>query len=309
MSEQETPPKPPKPKKADLKPIDLSALSWEDGKRAECLAEVYSRVTGDARMAIEWYRLSRKPKKRAAMAVRWSAVLLISASGLIPLFVEVFPIKGAPPFNPLITSLVVALAAALFGLDKFFNYSSGWMRYVKTDLALQGALGEFEFDWQIARAAWTTPEPTPGQLAEMLGRCKTFAATIKGIVADETNLWITEFQASMAQLGESVKAAEARVEAAEARRAEAAAQRGALNVSVKHNGETYAGQFRLRVDNDAQGKVYVGPNVALVDLPAGPHKLAAELTTSDGKKHVGEVSADVVPGKTSEASVTVAAPQ
>lgn len=305
----------------DLTAIDLNGLTWEAGTRAADLNEVYTRVIGETRTAIEWYQQSRKPKKRAAMALRASTVLLLSASGLIPLAVAIFPKPGARPFNGLIISFVVALAAALYSLDKFFNYSSGWMRYVKADLALQAALSEFEFDWQISRAAWTSSEPTSEQLSEMLDRCKTFAAATKAIVAEETNRWMTDFQASMAYLGESVKAAEARIEAvevrraeaeakrveAEAKRAEAEAQKGALNVSVKHNGQTYAGPFRLRVDNDPKGKVFPGPNAALADLRPGPHRLAAELTTSEGKKYVGELNFDVMAGKTCEASVTVGA--
>lgn len=286
----------------DLTATNLSQLTWEDGNRAECLTEVYKRVTQDAHDAINWYQLSRKPKKRAAMLLRWSTVLLLSASGLIPLVAEITP--GAKPINPLLISFVVALAAALFGLDKFFNFSAGWMRYVRTDLALRASLGEFEFDWQIARAAWGSAQPTPEQGAEMLARCKTFAAGIKAIVAEETNAWVAEFQASLAQLGESVKAAEARVEADAAKRAEAA-RTGALNVVVTHNGQTFTGPIRLRVDDDNQ-QVFVGPNLALVGLAAGPHKLAAEITV-DGKTHKGEFAADVVPGKTSDASVPVAA--
>ncbi|HEU0014943.1 MAG TPA: SLATT domain-containing protein [Longimicrobium sp.] len=290
----------------DLTSIELSELTWEEGKRATCLGTVYKAVAAKARTASKWYRDNRKPKQVMAMSVRWGAVVLLSASGLVPLIVEVLPVKGAPPFDPLVTSFMVALAAALFGLDKFFNFSSGWMRYVKTDLAVRNALDEFEFEWQIARSTWTASEPAPEQVADMLKRCQAFASRINALVTEETNVWITEFQASLAQLGESVKAAEARVEADAARRAEAAAQAGALNVSVKHNGNTHVGAFRLRVDNDPDGKVYVGPNLALVGLAPGPHKLQAEMEEG-GKLHRGEVSVDVVSGKTSQAEVEVVA--
>lgn len=292
----------------DLAAIKLGELIWDESSRGASITVVYDHATAGAQSAIDWYQVSRKPKKRAAMFLRWSAVVLLSASGLIPLASTLMDSSdnGPPLIDPLYTSLAVALAAALFGFDKLFNYSTGWMRYVRADLSLRTALSEFEIEWQIARAAWPTANPTVEQAAEMLGRCKTFTAQVNGIVAEETNLWITEFQATLAQLGESVKAAEARVEADTARRAEAAAQKGALNVTVKHDGQTYAGQFRLRVDNDQQGKVYVGPNVALIDLPAGPHKLAAEYSVG-GKVHRGEFSVDVVPGKTLEASVPVAA--
>lgn len=288
----------------DLTAIDLSKLTWEHGKRAECLAQVYADATNDARSAISWYQASRKPKKWMAMSLRWGAVLLLSASGLIPLIVQVFPVKGAPPLHPLATSFMVAMAAALFGFDKFFNFSTGWMRYVKTDLALRTALDEFEFEWQIARSAWTAPEPTPEQVADMLARARTFATKVNTIVTEETNVWITEFQASLAQLGESVQAAEARVQADAAKRAEAA-KTGALNLTVKHDGKIWAGPIKLQVGKEGSQDVS-GPTVALTELPVGPRRLAAEVFVG-GKLYRGEIAVDVVAGQTSRALLDVVA--
>lgn len=200
----------------NLSAIQLETISWEDGQRAASLTSVYTKVTDAARSASAWYQVNKKPKKGGAMFLRWGAVVLISVSGLLPLVSALLPPVGSPPskleINPLYTSLAVAVAAALFGLDKFFNYSSGWMRYVKTDLALRTAIGEFELDWQIARAAWGAAEPTLAQTADMLARCKAFAARVNAIESEETNLWIAEFQASLAQLGESVKTEKPREE-------------------------------------------------------------------------------------------------
>jgi hypothetical protein len=287
----------------DLTPEKLELLTWEDGNRAECLNAVYSHVTTDAEDAIRWYKQGRKPKKRWAILLRWSAVLLVSVSGLLPLFDQLFRESAEKVWiNPLYTSLAVAVAAALFGLDKVFSYSTGWMRFIKTDLLLRTALEEFELDWQLARLAWGGPQPTAEQASQMLARCKEFAAKINNIVSEETNVWITEFQASLAQLGESVKAAEARVAADTAKRHEAAKSVGALNVSVKHNGVTYAGEFKLRVNNEQSGN-YIG-TAALVGLKAGPNKVEAELTAG-GKKHRGEISFDVQAGKTTPLELPV----
>jgi hypothetical protein len=290
----------------DLTPEKLEDLTWEEGNRAECLKQVYAHVVKDAKDAIDWYQAKRHPKRRRAMFLRWSAVGLLSLSGLLPLIDQIFrsdPAKGW--INPLATSLAVALAAALFGLDKLFNYSSGWMRYVKTDLLLRTALEEFELDWQLARLAWTSTHPTAEQATQMLTRCKEFAAKINTIVSEETNVWITEFQASLAQLGESVKAAEARVAADAVKREEAAKATGALNVSVKHDGAVFAGKIMLRVNNEQEGRVYLGPTVALIGLPAGPNKVEAKYTDS-GKVHRGEFAFDVEAGKTQKVELAVA---
>ena len=290
----------------DLTPGKLEDLTWEEGNRAECIKHVYAHVVKDAKDAIDWYQASRKPKRLTATFLRWSAVALLSLSGLLPLISELgekLPAKDAFVIDPLVTPLFVALAAAVFGFDKLFNFSSGWMRYVKTDILLRTALEEFELDWQLARLEWTTQHPTPDQAAQMLTRCKEFAAKINTIVSEETNVWITEFQASLAQLGESVKAAEARVAADTAKREETAKAVGALNVSVKHNGVTYAGEFKLRVNNEPSGK-YVG-TAALVGLKAGPNKLEAQVEDGD-KVHRGEFAFDVEAGKTQKVELAVA---
>ncbi|HEY0023311.1 MAG TPA: SLATT domain-containing protein [Longimicrobium sp.] len=289
----------------DLTPTQLEDLTWEEGNRAECLKIVYAHVTEDAQDAIRWYKDSRKPKKHWAIGLRGGAVVLLSVSGLLPLISELGQ-KLDKPFqiSPLFTSLAVAVAAALFGFDKLFNNSSGWMRLIKTDLLLRTALEEFEMDWQLARLAWTGPQPTSEQASQMLTRAKEFAARINTIIAEETNVWITEFQASLAQLGESVKAAEARVAADTAKREEAAKAVGALNITVKHNGATYAGEFKLRVNNEQSGK-FIG-TAALVGLKAGPTKVEAEYTdTATAKVHRGEFAFDVEAGKTQNVELPV----
>jgi hypothetical protein len=287
----------------DLTAVDLGTLAWNEGHRAESLGRVYGHAAGQARQAIEWYDRSRKPKKWFATGLRSSSVLLLSASGLVPLAVEVLPDTRAPGFNPLVTSLMVAGAAALFGIDKFFNYSSGWMRYAKTGLMLRNALSEFEFEWQIHRAAWAAAEPTMEQVAETLARCGAFVSRVNAIVAEETNAWIAEFQASLAQLGESVKAAETRVEEAEAKRA-AAALTGAVNLVVQHDGKAWSGPIQLRVGKNPEQERN-GPTVALDELPAGPRKVQAQVVTG-GKLYRGEMNVEVVAGRISTATLAVA---
>lgn len=290
----------------DLASVELGTLSWDEGSRAESLTAVYGKVVESAKAAVGWYAKSRLPKKWAAMSLRWLSVLLVSASGLVPLLAALqwLPAPDQGGLDPLVTSFMVALAAALFGLDKFFSYSSTWMRYVRTGLAVRTALGEFEFEWQLSRAAWQSPEPTAEQAADMLARCSAFASRVNAIVAEETNAWITDFQASLSHLGESVRTAEARVEAAEAKRVEAA-QTGALNVTVRHDGKVWSGPMKLQVGRNKL-ESYSGPTVALTDLPAGPRRIAAEGIVA-GKLYRAELAVDVVPGRTSPATLELAA--
>lgn len=303
----------------NLSAIQLEEISWENGKRAASLNRVYSKVTEAARSASTWYQKNKRPKKWGAMFLRWGAVLLISISGLLPLVSSLArPGAEQPAIDPLFTSLAVAVAAALFGLDKFFNYSNGWMRYVKTDLALRTTIGEFEMEWQIARAAWAAPEPTVQETADMLARCKAFAARVNAIESEETNLWIAEFQASLAQLGESVKAERARdvprqeptppaAPPVKPGTPEPAQAKGGVKVTVQHEGQTWSGPVKLRSGPDEEYREFTAVPVALADLAAGKRKVSVEVVAG-GKVFRGEVDVDVVAGQTADATVAADTP-
>jgi hypothetical protein len=61
-------------------------------------------------------------------------------------------------------SLLLGVAAALFGLDKAFGYLSGWARYVLTATNIRRALEEFRMDWAELMVKAGTP-PTAEEAA------------------------------------------------------------------------------------------------------------------------------------------------
>jgi hypothetical protein len=80
------------------------------------------------------------------------------------------------------------------------------MRYITTELHLQQMLDEFQFDWETERAAWKGAAPTDEQLQRALARCRAFVSQVDGLIREEANLWVAEFQESLKQLDETVKA-------------------------------------------------------------------------------------------------------
>lgn len=59
--------------------------------------------------------------------------------------------------------IFLALAAGCVAMDKFFGFSSNWMRFMTTSLALQRHLAEFEMDWNILWLEIQDHKPTPEQ--------------------------------------------------------------------------------------------------------------------------------------------------
>lgn len=183
-------------------------LVWDSADLPGSLGKLRSYVENEAAKAIEWYFNSKSSKALWSRWLRFLAIALSTAAGILPIAISL--LKGMYPVpaqleTGLLVSLLLGVAAGLVGLDHFFGFSSGWVRYVVTATAIQGALEEFRMDWQLLNAHLSSP-PTNDQLVVMIQRAKAFRTTIANMVLDETKAWAAEFQSNLAQLEKDVKA-------------------------------------------------------------------------------------------------------
>jgi hypothetical protein len=299
----------------DLIPDLLLQVSWDDEHCEESLNGVYEHVVQDAKGAIDWYIKARKPKKYGGLVIRGSAVVLVAAAGLLPLIAELTkagtrtPSAAAPAWsNPLAASLAVGLAAALVAFDKFFGFSSAWMRFMTAELTLRTALQEFEIGWYAQRALLRGQRPTAEQVVQMLTTCKEFSAKINGIVTDETKAWVEEFKSSLSEVDQAVKAAEVEAKtrvdaaAAAAKAQNDATKPGALNVEIV-NIEKVTLPWKLAVDGGANRECN-GTTAAVAHLSPGQHTVRV-FAIIDGKERTAEKVFDVPANTTAEARITV----
>ena len=277
----------------DLAPNRVGDLTWSDGDCEKSLQEIYAHVTRDAENAIAWYQGARRVKRWQAVAFRLGALVMVAAAGLIPM-IAVLEANSVPA---ILASIAVALAATFVGLDRFFGSSSAWIRYMTTELRLRAALEEFELDWHRQRAGWRGQTPSEGQVDAMLHRCREFIVQINSTVEEETASWVTEFQATLNQMDEVVKAADAEVRARRASQ-----EPGAVNLVVT-NGNQVDRDWTLAV-NDGSGKVYVGRTAAVRGLPPGVHVFKV-VGLIGGNQKQAEVSASVLPGASVTAEMTL----
>ena len=140
----------------NLRPLPKEALDWSEAARAASLETLVDRVRGQCQKAIDWYVTAKIPKKRVAAWLRGLIILLTSLAGLLAVLV---PILDDPPFvlPPASISIVAALSAAFLGIDRFFGFSRGWIRYVQTELKLRTALNAFHLAWYRRCSRWTGP--------------------------------------------------------------------------------------------------------------------------------------------------------
>lgn len=300
----------------DLMLNPMQQISWDEEHCEESLKTVYDHVVKDAKDSINWYISARKTKKYGGLGIRGAAVVLIAAAGLLPLIAallkdsETAAAGATIPLwqNPLLASVAVGLAAALVAFDRFFGFSSAWMRFMTAELNLRTALEEFEIDWYALRAPLRGQKPTGDQVVLMLTRCKEFVAKINGIVNDETKTWVEEFKSSLSEVDQAVKAAEIEAKtraeaAATAAKAQADASKpGALNLEIMNIANIKL-PWTLWVDGKDK-RDCAGATAALASLSPGRHTVRV-FALVDGKERTAEKVFDVAANSTTTAQITV----
>ena len=175
---------------------------------------------------------------------------------------ELFPRNGESVIRAGWTAILLGIVGALLLLDRFFGFSSGWMRYISTELQLRQIAQEFQMDWEAEKAAWQGNAPSKDQILQMMARCKAFVPQVNNIVREETRIWIQEFESAIRQIDESAKAKTAITEP------------GALNLIVT-NGDATTNGWTLSVDNGTP-EMYQGKTAGKRNLIPGRHEIKIE---------------------------------
>lgn len=186
----------------------LTSLKWDAQNAEASLDKLYKFAYEEAKKAEDWYWWKTSQKKRWAMALRVVSILSVTLAGIIPILGPiVMDSSGDPLINPIWSSVAVAFGTAALGLDKFFGYSSGWIRYVTSALSVKGWLIEFKYDWELNRAMTIAndSEYSEQELQSMITKCAAFALKISNAVQEETRQWAQEFQTSLGTLGEALQ--------------------------------------------------------------------------------------------------------
>ena len=273
-------------------PVQLDELDWSSAQRVESLTRLKAYVARHGANAVDYYQFAKKPKKRWAIWLRMGALLFAGAAGLIPILSQLFMTDaGVPYVQPAWASVALALAAGALAIDRFFGFSSGWMRFMATELKARRTLDDFELEWESARAAWPDAGPSTEQVQDMIARATRFAGAVADIVRDETDQWMSEFREAIRQLDERSKAAVAEE------------RRGAVRVHVT-NGDQATEGWDLSVD-DGPGRPHRGRTAALNSLLPGLHVVRVRARLN-GSVVAGESAVAVAHGEVSEVEMTLA---
>ena len=179
-------------------PIPTPALEqWQDTEAA--LTLLYRHAEGRAIDAIDWYLADKRGKRSWSRGLRLLAILLVTAGALQPLLDAAAPGPSRTAWG----YVLLALAAACIGLDRFFGISSGWMRSMTTAQALERRLEQLQYDWaaECARTAARTVDPKQAQ--NRLALLRASSDDMAALMQQETAEWVLEFQSNLLRLERS----------------------------------------------------------------------------------------------------------
>ncbi|MEO6595235.1 MAG: SLATT domain-containing protein, partial [Planctomycetota bacterium] len=98
------------------------------------------------------------------------------------------------PLDGQLGFVFLGVAGACFALDRYFGFTSGWIRYVTTAVHLQQALARFQLDWAVNAAGAGRGSPDAVKQLEVVRAL--FDAVYGGLV-EETDDWARDFRASL----------------------------------------------------------------------------------------------------------------
>lgn len=168
------------------------------------LEKIYIFVVGNTKDHIEWYSKAAIPNKNYARAIRFAAILFVALAGIAPLVITAIP-QGTPTPNGVdfsrlvnITYIFIGIAAFLIGVDKFFGFSSSWMRYITTQMALETLLAKFRYDWAI-ESVKASGKLDADACKPLLILVKNFATDVQSKMENETAQWATELRNNLTE--------------------------------------------------------------------------------------------------------------
>lgn len=193
----------------DLNATTRLDLDWTPANTSASLQKVFEYVMDLADGAINWYAEKKKTKRFFALVFRVMAIVLGAIAVLLPTLGELFAQFVSQNWKPLIgaggTVVLGGIAGTLLLLDKFYGFSTGWMRYISSELQIRQIQQEFQLDWEREKSSWQGNAPNKDQVFLMMTKCKTFATQVNNCIRSETDAWINEFKSAIRQIDESTK--------------------------------------------------------------------------------------------------------
>lgn len=245
---------------------NLARLFEETDEQKEALTKLFQHTVAKAQNNIDWYTRNARLKKRRAQIIRLLSLSMLGIGSVSPVMIDLYHEQNPSADIPTsIATLIIAAGTGLIALDRFWGYSTGWMRFLTTEMQIKTLLESFQYDWYTQINQFDVNET--GLTEALITRCATLRDQINNMVQEETKSWVEEFQASLRTYDTSLKALSE------------GSQPGAISVKVEC-GEEYDQGWMVILDDKLKYKRQ-GKHAAIINVAPGQHRIAIQLSDSD----------------------------
>ncbi len=186
----------------DTSLLKIGNLDWSTENRLDSIQAIYDFVTVMAEGQIEWYKFKKKGVRLLAKTFRFSAILVTTIAALVPMLSNIILINKKP-LDPVWASIALAIAAALIAMDRFFGYSTSWMRFITSEIKIDALLQDFQLDWEIQKAALEGEIPAAEKMQELMQKCRNFLKSVNDVLIEESEQWKNDFRNAIIQIDKS----------------------------------------------------------------------------------------------------------
>lgn len=179
------------------KPLDR----WDQPQAKSKLDELYEQSVAIVDENIHWYWKAKRSQRIFSKTIRAIAILCFIASTLVPYIANYNKDDSSILY---LGYILAGVAGGVLMLDKFFGFSTSWVRYILLAKQLQQLRNNFVENWQVIYLA--NLPLTPKRFSVMIDTLLTFQAACNDVIKVETEAWAKEFQDNLGELMNAIKA-------------------------------------------------------------------------------------------------------
>jgi hypothetical protein len=201
----------------DIESAPWEPVVWHDAAVMESLLAIRRRAELQALDAVRWYNSKKDSKRWWSRWLRGWAITFTVLGGLVP-FIAATGLLHAKPGSQESNEVIalhfnqfgyvfLGLAAGCVAFDRFFGFSSNWMRYIAAALRIETATTKFRFDWEQVIAPLRGVAPLePEVVNTLLKLIARYSLAVREAIEHETGAWMMEFQTNLSQFDKETKA-------------------------------------------------------------------------------------------------------
>lgn len=167
------------------------------------IQEIYNRAIKIVDERIAWYQRKSAVNGKLSKSFRLITIIFGGIGILCPLFDSLSLLGVTDGTFSKLGYIFFGLAGIFLILDRFYGWSTGWMRFMSTLLRLEKLKRQFELKW-LNETFIKTQENSTARNEELAQIILTFINDVDNEVERETDIWVQEFQTSLAALEQFV---------------------------------------------------------------------------------------------------------